>query len=149
MIKGVVVRKLKPIRDDRGWVTEILRSDDRLFEEFGQVYLTVAYPTVVKAWHLHKKQTDYFALICGKALIALHDSREGSPTKGETIDYVVDEDNPILIKIPPRVYHGYKALGDRPAYIVNTPTLPYNRENPDEMRLPYDSDEIDYDWDRQ
>lgn len=148
MIEGVGVKKLNPVRDDRGWVTEILRADDELFERFGQVYLTVAYPGVVKAWHMHRKQTDCFALIGGRALIALYDDREGSSTRGELIDYVVDESAPLLIKIPPGVYHGYKALGDRPAYIINTPTKPYNRENPDEHRLPHDSEIIGYDWSR-
>lgn len=149
MIEGVGVKKLKPVRDERGWVTEILRVDDELFEEFGQVYLTVAYPGVVKGWHMHRKKSDYFALVSGRALIALYDGREGSPTKGEVMDFVVDEDEPLLIRIPPEVYHGYKALGERPAYIVNTPTKPYNHENPDEQKLPADTKKIAYDWSKK
>ncbi|MEJ2399681.1 MAG: PhnD/SsuA/transferrin family substrate-binding protein, partial [Gammaproteobacteria bacterium] len=35
---------------------EILRSDDNLFRNFGQVYLSTTYPGVVKAWHYHKLQ---------------------------------------------------------------------------------------------
>ena len=30
---------------------------------------------------------------------------------------------------------------------LNVPTELYNYEEPDEYRLPFDSDEIDYDWD--
>ena len=34
----------------------MLRSDDELFIKFGQVYMTTAYPGVVKAWHYHKNR---------------------------------------------------------------------------------------------
>ena len=58
MIKGVKVKKLKIITDERGRLMEILRCDDKNFKEFGQVYMTTAYPGVVKSWHYHKKQDD-------------------------------------------------------------------------------------------
>jgi len=58
MIEGVRLKELKPIPDERGRVMEILRADDELFEKFGQVYMTTAYPGVVKAWHYHKLQIE-------------------------------------------------------------------------------------------
>ena len=39
--------------DERGRLMEMLRCDDPIFKGFGQVYLTTAYPGVVKAWHYH------------------------------------------------------------------------------------------------
>jgi dTDP-4-dehydrorhamnose 3,5-epimerase len=57
MIDGVKTKKLRVIPDERGWLMEILRNDDEIYNEFGQVYITTAYPEVVKAWHMHKKQT--------------------------------------------------------------------------------------------
>lgn len=65
MIEGVKIKRLKVIPDARGRLMEILRSDDELFVKFGQVYMTAAYPGVVKGWHYHKKQTDNFAVIKG------------------------------------------------------------------------------------
>ncbi len=38
-IEGVSVKKLSPIPDERGRVMEILRRDDEIFRDFGQVYL--------------------------------------------------------------------------------------------------------------
>ena len=69
-IKGVKIKKLLVIPDERGWLMEILRCDDEIFEKFGQVYLTTAYPGVVKAWHYHKKQTDNFTCIHGMMKVA-------------------------------------------------------------------------------
>ena len=146
MIKGVEVKELRVIPDERGWLFEILRSDEPVFERFGQVYLTTAYPGVVKAWHMHKRQTDYLCVVHGMAKIALYDGRDGSPTRGEVNEFFVGERRPLLIKVPPGVWHGFKAIGSEPAYVINVPTLPYDRERPDEYRKPFDTREIPYDW---
>jgi dTDP-4-dehydrorhamnose 3,5-epimerase len=58
---------------------EIMRADDELFEGFGQVYITTAYPNVVKAWHFHKRQTDKLACIKGMMKVVLFDARGDSP----------------------------------------------------------------------
>lgn len=146
MIDGVKVRKLRFIPDERGYLMEILRSDWEEYEKFGQVYVTAAYPGVVKAWHYHKLQTDHFVCIHGTAKVALYDGREDSPTYREVNEFFVGERNPCLIKIPPLVMHGFKGVGQDVALIVNVPTELYDYDEPDEYRLPFDTDEIAYDW---
>ena len=148
MIEGVRSKRLKVIPDDRGRLMEILRSDDDIFQKFGQVYMTTAYPGVVKAWHYHKLQTDNFTCISGKIRVALYDARPDSPTYKNTEEFEIDLGSPMLIQIPPLVYHGFKCIGDKEAVVVNTVTEPYNHKRPDEYRVdPYDND-IDYDWRR-
>ena len=40
-IHDVVTKPLRLIPDERGWLMEVLRADDRsLFEKFGQVYVS-------------------------------------------------------------------------------------------------------------
>jgi dTDP-4-dehydrorhamnose 3,5-epimerase len=146
MIDGVVVKKLRRIVDERGWLMEILRSDWDLFEKFGQAYITAAKPKVVKAWHMHKGQTDNLACVKGRARLVLYDGRENSRTKGEINKFEMSEKNPLLVKIPAEVWHGFKALGKEPALVVNIPTALYNYDEPDEYRLPPDTKEIPYNW---
>lgn len=146
MINGVEIKKLKPIHDDRGYLMEILRSDDEIFKRFGQVYITVAYSNVVKAWHMHKRQDDYFCVVKGNAKVVLYDSRSKSKTKGQVQEIKMGENNPILLKIPKNVYHGFTSVGKGQAYIINVPTLPYNKKNPDEFRLPFNTEKIPYNW---
>ena len=146
MIQGVQVKQLKPIPDERGMVMEILRSDDELFAKFGQVYLSVVYPGVVKGWHFHKVQTDYFAIVKGMAKVVLYDPRDGSPTRGEVQELFIGEQNPVLLVIPPGVIHGMKGVGTEPAYMINCPTELYRYEQPDEFRRPPDDPSIPYDW---
>jgi dTDP-4-dehydrorhamnose 3,5-epimerase len=145
-IEGVIIKNLRVVPDERGWLMEILRCDDTVFSKFGQVYITTAYPGVVKAWHCHKKQTDNFTCVHGMMKVVLYDSRRESPTFKSIMEIFVGEKNPVLISVPPEIYHGFKGIGNETAYFLSIPTLPYNYAEPDEYRLPPDSTDIPYDW---
>jgi len=146
MIEGVKLKDLKVIPDERGRLMEILRADDELFQEFGQVYMTTAYPGVVKAWHYHKLQTDNMAVIKGMMKIVLYDARKGFKTSGEVNEFFLGEHNFKLIQIPKMVYHGFKCIGREEAIVINVPTAFYDHEHPDEYRVdPYDN-QIPYEW---
>jgi len=146
MIEGVKLKDLKVIPDERGRLMEILRADDELFEKFGQVYMTTAYPGVVKAWHYHKKQVDNMTIIKGMMKIVLYDARKDSPTNGEVNEFFLGEHNPKLLQIPKLVYHGFKCISQEEAVVINIPTETYNYEAPDEYRLDPHRNEIPYDW---
>lgn len=148
-IDGVRIKRLRVIPDERGRLMEMLRSDDDIFEKFGQAYLTTAYPGVVKAWHYHKKQTDNFVVVKGMMKVVLYDSREGSPTYGLTNEFFMGEHNPLLLQIPKLVYHGFKCTSTEEAMVINFPTETYNYQEPDEYRLDPHSNEIPYDWARK
>lgn len=149
MIEGVRVKWLQTNLDERGRLFEVLRADDDLFRAFGQAYITTAYPGVVKAWHMHKLQTDNMCVVRGNVRFVLYDPRESSPTHGQVAEFSFSDENRMLLQIPPDVYHGFKNVGAEEAYVLNIPTEPYNHDQPDEYRLdPGDSD-IPYDWARK
>jgi dTDP-4-dehydrorhamnose 3,5-epimerase len=149
MIEGVIIKKLKVIPDERGRLMEILRADDEAFEKFGQVYMTTAYPGVVKGWHYHKKQADNMAVVKGMMKIVLYDGREKSPTFGEINEIFAGSHNPVLVHIPPLVYHGFKCISEEEAVVINTTTHVYDYKNSDEFRVPAHTSEIPYDWSRK
>jgi dTDP-4-dehydrorhamnose 3,5-epimerase len=146
LIHGVEVKPLIKRADDRGYLMEILRADEPIFQQFGQVYVALNYPGVIRAWHWHEHQDDYFCAIQGMIQVPLYDLREDSPTYGELNEFFLGEHNPILLKIPAGVAHGYKTLGVTPSLLLNFPTRPYNREHPDEQRLPWNTERIPYSW---
>jgi len=134
MIDGVKKIPLKRHVDDRGYVTEILRSDDPHFEKFGQIYITTCRKNVIKAWHRHLLQADHFYAVAGTVKIGLYDDREDSPTHDRYMQVILGEQGEnILLVIPKLVWHGQMALSEF-SYMVNIPTMRYNRENPDEER---------------
>jgi dTDP-4-dehydrorhamnose 3,5-epimerase len=149
MIDGVMIKKLTVIADERGRLMEILRNDDEMFAGFGQVYMTTAYPGVVKGWHYHKQQSDNMAVVRGMMKIVLYDGREGSKTKGNIDEYFAGVYNPILVHIPPLVFHGFKCISTEEAIVVNTPTDAYNYRDPDEFRVHPHENVIPYDWGRK
>src|SRR5690242_4230025 len=99
-IHGVRTRQLRQIPDERGWLMEILRADDELFSKFGQVYVSATYPGVVKAWHYHKVQVDYFVCVAGMVKLVLVDTREGSPTRDSVNEFFIGTQNPTLVVVP-------------------------------------------------
>lgn len=148
-IHGVQVKPLRVMPDERGWLMEILRADDReLFSRFGQVYVSATYPGVVKGWHYHRRQTDNFACIAGMIKLVLVDGREDSPTHNVVNEFFIGAHNPMLVQVPTLVYHGWKCISPELSLVVNVTDEPYNRADPDEHRLaPHGT--LAYDWTRK
>lgn len=147
MIDGVITKKLKVVPDERGRLMEIMRSDDDSFEKFGQLYMTTNYPGAIKAWHYHAKQVDFVACVKGMIKLVMFDSRDESPTKGEINEFFIGDHNPMMVRIPNDVYHGWKCVSETESMVVNCPTELYDYKSPDEHRLPYDTETIPYNWD--
>lgn len=148
-IEGVRRKTLRTVPDERGWLMEILRSDDaELFTKFGQVYVSATYPGVVKAWHYHQRQIDNFACVAGMVKLVLIDTRPGSPTEGTVNEFFLGTQNPTLVQVPNLVYHGWKNVGPDVALVVNVPTELYHYDDPDEYRIePHGT--LPYDWTRK
>jgi len=148
-IHGVQVKSLRVVPDERGWLMEILRADEReLFSRFGQVYVSATYPGVVKAWHYHRRQTDNFACVAGMIKLVLVDTREDSPTRNVINEFFLGVHNPLLVQVPKLVYHGWKCISPEPSLVVNVPDEPYQHADPDEHRLdPHGT--LAYDWTRK
>ena len=151
MISDVVIQDLRFFSDKRGFLIEILRNDNPFFQNFGQIYMTACHKGVAKAWHYHKYQTDIFFCAWGKALVILYDQRKESKTLGEIQEIVLESPSQgkpvIIIKIPPLVVHGFTSLSEPEARIINIPNKLYNYQDPDEMRINWDSPEVPYQWD--
>ncbi len=148
LIEGVKTRRLRLMPDERGWLMEILRSDDAEFTKFGQVYVSATYPGVVKAWHYHKLQIDNFACIAGMVKLVLVDTRKSSPTEGVANEFFLGALNPTLVQVPSLVYHGWKCISPEVALVINVPNELYRYDDPDEFRLaPHGT--LPYDWARK
>ena len=50
MIKGITITKLKQIEDQRGKVMHMLRSDDEVFKNFGEIYFSTIFHNKIKEW---------------------------------------------------------------------------------------------------
>jgi len=147
MIKGVEVRALRQIPDERGKVMHMLRRDDPWFESFGEIYFSVVYPGAIKGWHLHTRMTLNYAVVSGMIKLVLYDDRADAPTRGEIQEIFTGEDHYALVTVPPGIWNGFKGLGGEPAIVANCATHPHDPE--EIVRMPPSTDRIPYRWDRR
>lgn len=143
MIQGVLIQPLTQIPDERGKIMHMLRVDDSHFEKFGEIYFSMVYPGVVKAWHLHKEMTLNYAVVSGTIKLVLYDDRADSPTRGELMELFLGDGKYALVKVPPQVWNGFKGVGTQPAIVANCATIPHDpneivRMDPFDKSIPYD-----------
>lgn len=129
----VTIRNLTVRSDDRGNLFEIIRSDDKDFIKFGQVYFVEdRQPYIIRAFHKHFKMWDFFAITHGSAKFVFFKDKTDKP---EIV--IANNRNPILISVPPGIWHGWMSL-EPDTQMISIASEPYNRDNPDEERCdPY------------
>jgi len=146
MIEGVEIVQLRRFNDDGGAMTELGRLTDGSIDglegfQAKQINYSVMEPQAIKAFHLHKRQTDvWFVPPSDKILLVLGDVRQGSKTEGLVKRIVLGDGNSRLIRIPPGVAHGCRNLlaSDRSAIIYFVDVQFSTDEHCDEGRLPWD-----------
>ncbi|MEW6323936.1 MAG: dTDP-4-dehydrorhamnose 3,5-epimerase family protein [Nitrospirota bacterium] len=145
MIDGVMMKDLVTHSDERGFFREIIRVTDDFFAEgFGQWSHSLMYAGVVKAWHIHKRQVDWWYVASGVLKVALHDTRADSPTYRKTMELLMgDGQTARVLRVPPGVAHGCKTING-PVHLFYVTSNVYNPG--DEGRIPYDDPAIGYDW---
>ena len=89
IIEGVKTKTLRVIPDERGRLMEVLRSDDTIFEKFGQIYVTTAYPGVVNEFFMG----DHHQILLKVPAGIVHGFK------------CISDRESIVINIPTEVYH--------------------------------------------
>ena len=144
MINDVIITPLRKIPDERGAILHMLREDSPVFERFGEIYFSQAYPGVIKGWHEHTAQTQNYAVIQGMVKLVLYDNRKDSSSHGELMELFVGDLNYQLVTIPVGVVNGYKCIGTETCMVANCATLPHQQG--EMIRYAPQSDIIPYNW---
>ena len=143
-IEGIKITPLKIIKDHRGSVMHMIRNDNEVFEEFGEIYFSTIFENKIKAWHLHKEATLNYACVFGKVKLVLFDERKTSKTYGEYQELFLSLDNYSLITIPPNIWNGFKGMNKESSIIANCLNLPHNEK--EMVRLEIDDMRFNYKW---
>lgn len=145
LIDGVRTREARNIVTANGITTELYRPDwDVVDGEVRQVIHVALRGGAVSAWHQHRHRWDFLFVVGGHLRIVLHDPREESPTRGQVNVLHLSPARPTLLAVPPWIWHGVQNLSHDVSTFVNMFDQPYDYEDPDEWRLPPDTDEIPY-----
>jgi dTDP-4-dehydrorhamnose 3,5-epimerase len=115
---------LTPHLDVRGGLVELWRRSwedpEGLLESNDQVlqaYVSITMPGIVKAWHAHAIQTDRFVVLRGRILLATRPLDHACAL--QVWERVLEAGTWELVHIPPTFAHGWMALGNEPAHVLN------------------------------
>lgn len=139
-IQDIQLMDLKVHEDDRGYLYEIIHKSDGFVsgqgQELRQVYIVGdRIEKIVRAFHKHDELHDWFCIVKGAAKFVLVDDRKDSPSFGKFDMVVTSDRSPKLLVVPPGIYHGWMSL-EPDTIMVSTASHEYNREKPDEYRVP-------------
>ena len=144
-IEGVSVIEVKPVMTDYGHLTEVLRGEWLAdTPKVDQVFVSTIMAGHLSAWHAHATTTDRLFAVTGQFRVVLFDARQDSPTYGLLTEYKMGAQRPMLIVVPPKVWHGVQNYGSDTAVLLDAVDLAYKYDDPDHWRLPADSKEIPY-----
>lgn len=145
-IEGVQIINLNLFVDDGGALAEIVRFDNegnlQLIPEFKvkQTTFSQVLPGVIKAFHLHYNQEDvWFILPYDRLLIGLFDARKDSPTYQKSMRFVMGAGRAQILYLPRGVAHGMANPWQETARMVYFVNQCFNPNEPDELRLPWDT----------
>lgn len=151
LIDGVRCAPVTLWPDDRGYFLEVQRIGMGLAGHFPkestQISAALNYPGIIKAFHLHRYQTDCWTPASGMLQVVLVDLRADSPGYGRRNTLYVGSLRPWQILIPPGVAHGYKVIGSDPSLLIYATDRFYNPD--DEGRISYNDINLNYDWELQ
>lgn len=145
-IQGVQVRRLKKYQDNRGWLTEIFRSDELSSDVFPAMsYISETLPGETRGPHEHENQADYFCFLGPSTFrLVLWDNRQSSPSYWFRQELVVGEENRCVVIVPEGIVHAYRNVGHNPGWVINCPNRLYagngRKEPVDEIRHEDDPD---------
>ncbi|MEQ8769174.1 MAG: hypothetical protein RIB60_01540 [Phycisphaerales bacterium] len=123
--------EIRSYADDRGWSYMNLMTG---VLEGGQVNVSVQYPGVVKAWHRHARQTDFWCAVAGHLRVGVWRDSDDACWRA-----VIGDRQPGVVVIPPTLWHGAATVGPEPATLLYYVTEVYVPSHPDEERCPFDA----------
>mgnify|MGYP001574181187 CR=1 FL=1 len=145
-IEGLRIVELRRHTDDGGSFTELGRFSAGASGGFpgftlAQVNYSEMEPGAIKAFHLHRRQTDVWFVPPGdKILLVLVDVRAGSPTEGTRTRFILGDAQSRAVLIPPGVAHGCRNLAPTRGRIIYFTDTHFAAapESCDEGRLSWD-----------
>ncbi len=144
-IEGVLFTVARQIENEGGAVLHLMRNDSPQFVKFGECYMSELFPGAIKAWKMHKLQTQNFSVPIGRIKLVLFDAREDSETKYKLIEIELGRPNSYyLVTIPPGVWYGFQSISALHSLIVNCTDMPHDKE--ESIGLDISNTFIPYKW---
>ena len=150
-IEGVQSFDVKNFLNEEGDFSELLRLNEsghlEIMPDFQlrQVNRTTLFPSSIKAWHFHHGQDEmWYVPPFFQITLGLWDIREQSATKNVKKKIQLGGGTSKLVFIPRGVAHGAANFSNQNAQLFYFVSAQFNSQDPDEMRLPWDTAGADF-----
>jgi dTDP-4-dehydrorhamnose 3,5-epimerase len=130
---------MQKIRDDRGWGLHNIFPLVADHWTAGQINLSETYPGVIRAYHRHHNQTDYWRVLKGSLEVRLYNPPDRGLSDMPVHSSIYLSDPSEMLEIPPLIWHGFRVLGNESAILLYYVTNEYNPRKPDEERMAWDT----------
>ncbi len=145
LLEGVAQKEIPNIITRNGITTELYRPEWTVGPDQIRHMIHVSLRAgTISAWHMHEHQTDTFFVTNGSIKLVLFDDRSNSSTQGEINVLYLSRMRPTLITVPPGIWHGLHNIDSAESSFINYFDRPYHYADPDEWRLPLNTDNIPY-----
>lgn len=110
--------------DIRGWLIE--NESPLVRDSMKHFLVSVSKPGVIRGQHFHKRKTEWFLIIKGKASIHF---KHIKTLESKIIE--VNGDNPEIVEASPMIAHAIKNIGKDDLYLMALVNEPLDQKNPD------------------
>lgn len=136
MIKGIKIKPLDIINNNKGNIFHFIRNDDIDYKGFGECYFSEIYPQKIKGWKCHKLQTQNLIVPIGIVKFVLYDSRVGSKTKNKIQEVNLGlPDDFQRLTIPFGIWYSFKCISTFKGLIMNFTDLPHDSKESETQDL--------------
>jgi dTDP-4-dehydrorhamnose 3,5-epimerase-like enzyme len=118
----------------------VVQADEFPNFHIEQINRTKVFSGTIKAWHLHFRQDEiWYAAPSAHLVVGLWDVRKKSATSGNNMKVILGGGESRLLYIPKGVAHGCTNRGKKPVDIYYFINSKFDKDSPDEKRIPWDS----------
>lgn len=102
------------LKNKKGDVLRMLRKTDKLFTNISEIYFSEIKPRQIKAWKKQKFKSQIISVPVGLIKLVIYDDKKNLFT-----EVILGRNSHKLIKIPPKLWYGFKSLSNKKSLIVN------------------------------
>tara|TARA_B100000989_G_scaffold291544_1_gene266132 strand:- start:614 stop:1042 length:429 start_codon:yes stop_codon:yes gene_type:complete len=137
ILDSITDKKLSEIETVNGNVMHVLKENEDAFIRFGEAYFSWIKPQSIKGWKKHNKMTMNLVVPVGNVKFVFFNS--SLDIKKE---YIIGVDNYVRITVPPKIWFGFKGLGQENNLVLNISSILHDSKEVETKEL----DQIEYNW---
>jgi dTDP-4-dehydrorhamnose 3,5-epimerase len=117
----IKLTRLKRVQVIGGDVLHVMKSFDNGFEGFGEAYISLINPGVIKAWKLHKQMTLNLIVPSGEVRFVFI-----SADFKQRREEIIGISNYSRLTVPPGIWFGFQGLGTTVNTVLNIANITHD-----------------------